>query len=70
MKRRALNIAVVISLLSLVAGMVFTFRSLYDTELRKRKLVYHKHPVIVVKVDNRGCQAEIEMRTRAVVERR
>jgi len=70
MKRRALNVAVVISLLSLLAGMIFTVRSLYDIELQKRKLVYHKHPVIVLKVDNRGCQAEIEMRTRGVVERR
>ena len=33
MKRRALSVAVVISLLSLLAGMIFTARSLYDIEL-------------------------------------
>ena len=70
MKRRALGAAVVISILSLIAGIVFTVRTLCDIELRNRKLVYYKHPVIVFKVDNRGCEAEMEMRTRVAVERR
>ena len=70
MKRRAASVVVAISILSLIAGIIFTARTLCDIERQNMKLVYHKHPVIVLKVDNRGCQAEIEMRTRVAVEKR
>jgi len=70
MKRRTVSVAAVISVLSLMTGIIFTVLTLCDIERQNRRLVYYSHPVIVLKVDNRGCQAEIEMRTRAVVERR
>jgi len=67
MKTRGRSVAVVISILCLMAGIIFTVRTLYDIELRNRKLVYYRHPVVVLKVDNRGCQAEIEMWTHVAV---
>ena len=67
MKTRARSVAVVISILCLMAGIIFTVRTLYDIELRNRKLVFYRHPVVVLKVDNRGCQSEIEMRTHVAV---
>ena len=54
MKTRARSVAVVISILCLMAGIIFTVRTVYDIELRNRKLVYYRHPVVVLKVDNRG----------------
>lgn len=67
MKTKARSVAVVISILCLMAGIIFTVQTLYDIELRNRKLVYYRHPVVVLKVDNRGCQSEIEMRTYVAV---
>ena len=67
MKTRALSVAAVISILSLIGGVVFVARAMNTSQPIDRKLFHYKHPCIVLKVDNRGCQAEIEMRTRVVM---
>ena len=36
-------------------------------QLRNERLVYYQHPCVVIKVDNRGCEAELEMRTEVAV---
>ena len=60
-------LATIIAVLSIIAGVIFTARAMSTKQLLNARLVYYKHPCIVLKVDNLGCQAEIEMRTRVVV---
>ena len=43
--------------------------TLNKRQVRNRRVASYSYPCIVLKVDNYGCQAEIEMRTRPVVVR-
>ena len=66
-KKKALSFALVISLLCVIGGVVFVTRAMSTTQPIDKRIFHYKHPCIVLKVDNRGCQAEIEMRTRVVM---
>ncbi len=60
------KLAAIILVLFCIAGVIFTARAMSTKQLLDARLVYYKHPCIVLKVDNRGCQAEIEMREHVV----
>ncbi|MCG6918247.1 MAG: hypothetical protein LJE89_11965 [Deltaproteobacteria bacterium] len=61
MKVEKFNLFVVITTLVVLASIVFT--ALSGTQIRKIEPASHKYPCIVLKVDNQGCQTELEMRT-------
>ena len=67
MESRLPKLAAIFVVLSLMTGAVFTVHYLGTRQILNKKLVLREHPYIVLKVDNRGCQAEIETRTRVVV---
>jgi hypothetical protein len=60
------KLAAIIVVLFCIAGVILTACTMSTKQLLNRRLVYYKHPCIVLKVDNRGCQAEIEMREHVV----
>ena len=62
MKVEKFNVFVVITTLVVLASIVFT--ALSGRHIRSTEAAPYKHPCIVLKVDNQGCQTEIEMRTR------
>jgi hypothetical protein len=62
MKVEKFNLFVVIGTLVVLASIVFT--ALSGTQIRSIEPASPKYPCIVLKVDNKGCQTEIEMRTR------
>ena len=62
MKVEKFNLFVVITTLVVLASIVFT--ALSGTHIRSTESASYKHPCIVLKVDNQGCQTEVEMRTR------
>ena len=64
MKVEKFNLFVVITTLVVLASIVVT--ALSGTQTRKVEPASHKYPCIVLKVDNQGCQTEIELRTRMV----
>ena len=66
MKKIALCLFLVTAPISLIAGLVFMGSTLSTKQLVNTKIVPYKHPCIVLKVDNSGCQADIEMRTYVV----
>ena len=61
MKFEKFNVCVVITTLAVLAGIVFT--ALSGLHVRRRQAAPYKHPCIVLKVDNRGCETQLEMRT-------
>jgi hypothetical protein len=62
MKLEKFNLFVVITTLVVLASIVFT--ALSGAHIRSTGPARYKHPCIVLKVDNQGCQSEMEMRTR------
>lgn len=62
MKVEKFNLFVVIGTLVVLASIVFS--ALSGTRIRSRGRAPYKHPCIILKVDNQGCQTELEMRTR------
>ena len=64
MKVEKFNLFVLITTLVVLAGIVFT--ALSGMHIRSTAPAPYKHPCIVLKVDNHGCQTAIEMRTRMV----
>jgi hypothetical protein len=62
MKLEKFNLFVVIATVVVLASIVFT--ALSGAHIRSTGPAQYKHPCIVLKVDNQGCQTEMEMRTR------
>jgi hypothetical protein len=62
MKVEKFNLFVVITTLVALASIVFT--ALSGMHIRSAEPAPYKHPCIVLKVDNQGCQTEMEIRTR------
>jgi hypothetical protein len=60
MKVEKFNLFVIIATLVVLASIVFT--ALSGTHVRDNYAASYKYPCIVLKVDNQGCQTEIEMR--------
>ena len=67
MKIKLLGIFLVIVMLFAAAAGLCTVVIKSERKQNNRRLTLHKHPCIVLKVDNSGCQSEIEMRTRVAV---
>ncbi len=68
------KLGTIIIVLSLMVGAIFAVHTLIAAERTRQlsnvRLVYYEHPCVVIKVDNRGCEAELEMRTELAVVRR
>ena len=62
MKLEKFNLFVVITTLVVLASIVLT--ALSGAHIRSTGPARYKHPCIILKVDNQGCQTEMEMRTR------
>ena len=62
MKLEKFNLFVVITTLVVLASIVLT--ALSGAHIRSTGPARYKHPCIVLKVDNQGCQTEMEIRTR------
>jgi hypothetical protein len=67
MKIKLLGIFLVITMLFATAAGLCTVVIKSERQQNNRRLTSYKHPCIVLKVDNSGCQSEIEMRTRVAV---
>jgi hypothetical protein len=62
MKVERFNLCILVSTIVVLASIILMATS--GTQIQSRKPLSYKHPCIVLKVDNQGCQTEIEMRSR------
>ena len=58
---------IVIAALFITVVVLFVVFSTNERQLQTKRVSHNKYPCIVLKVDNSGCQAEIEMRTHGAV---
>ena len=58
---------IVIVALFVTVVVIFVVFSANERQLQKKRVSHIKYPCIVLKVDNSGCQTEIEMRTHVAV---
>jgi hypothetical protein len=56
-----------IAALFVTVVVMFVVFSTNERQLQIKRVSQNKYPCIVLKVDNRGCQTEIEMRTHVAV---
>ena len=61
------NLLIFISMLSVMAAIIIMAVTANKKQVNAERLASYKHPCIVLKVDNGGCQSKIEMRTRLAV---
>ena len=66
-REKAVNLFIVISMLSVMAAIIIMALTANEKQLSTNRLASYKHPIIVLKVDNTGCQSKIEIRTRVAV---
>ena len=62
MKVERFNLCIFVSTIVILASIFLMAVS--GKQVQSRKHTSYKHPCIVLKVDNQGCQTEIEMRSR------
>ena len=67
MKIKVIKAWIVIAALLVTVLVMFVVFSASERQLQIKRVSQNKYPCIVLKVDNSGCQAEIEMRTHAAV---
>ena len=67
MKIKVIKAWIVIAALLVTVLVMFVVFSASERQLQIRRVSQNKYPCIVLKVDNSGCQAEIEMRTHVAV---
>jgi hypothetical protein len=67
MKIKVIKAGIGIAALFLTVVVMFVVFSANERQLQIKRVSQKKYPCIVLKVDNRGCQAGIEMRTHVVV---
>jgi len=67
MKVKVIKAWIVIAALFATLVVIFAVFSINERKLQIQRVSQNKYPCIVLKVDNRGCQAEIEMRTHVAV---
>ena len=58
---------IVIAALFITVVVLFVVFSTNERQLQSKRVSQNKYPCIVLKVDNSGCQTEIEMRTHVAV---
>ena len=67
MKIKVIKAWIVIAALFIAVVVLFVVFSANERQLQIKRVSQNKYPCIVLKVDNSGCQTEIEMRTHVVV---
>jgi len=67
MKIRVIKAWIVIAALLVSLVVIFVAFSANERQVQIKRVSQNKYPCIVLKVDNRGCQTEIEMRTHVAV---
>ena len=67
MRIKVMKTWIVIAALFATVVVVFSVFSANERQLQIKRVSRHKYPCIVLKVDNSGCQTEIEMRTHVAV---
>ena len=67
MKIRVIKAWIVIAALLVSLVVIFVAFSANERQVQIKRVSQNKYPCIVLKVDNRGCQTEIEMRTHIAV---
>ena len=66
MKIKVIKAWIVIAALFVTLVVMFVVSSVNERQLQIKGVSQKKYPCIVLKVDNSGCQTEIEMRTHIV----
>ena len=67
MRVKVIKAWMVIAALFVTVVVLFVLFSTNERQLQIKRVSQNKYPCIVLKVDNRGCQTEIEMRTHVAV---
>ena len=67
MKIKVIKAWMVIVALFVTVAVMFVVFSANERKLQTRRVSQYKYPCIVLKVDNSGCQTEIEMRPHVAV---
>lgn len=67
MKIKTCKAWIVIAALFVMLVVMFVAFSANERQLQIKRVTQNKYPCIVLKVDNSGCQTEIEMRTHVAV---
>ena len=67
MKIRVTKAWIAIAALFVTLLVMFVVLNANERQLQIKRVSQSKYPCIVLKVDNSGCQTEIEMRTHVVV---
>ncbi len=67
MKIKVIRSWIVIAALFVTVVALFLVFSANERQLQIKRVSQNKYPCIVLKVDNSGCQTEIEMRTHVAV---
>jgi len=67
MRIKVIKAWIVIAALFATVVVVFMVFSANERQLQIKRVSQYKYPCIVLKVDNSGCQTEIEMRTHVAV---
>jgi hypothetical protein len=67
MKIKVIKAWILVAALFVAVVVVFVVFSTNERQLQTKRVSQNKYPCIVLKVDNNGCQTEIEMRTHVAV---
>lgn len=67
MRIKVIKVWIAIAALFATVVVMFVVFSANERQLQIKRVSRYKYPCIVLKVDNSGCQTEIEMRTHVAV---
>jgi hypothetical protein len=67
MKIKLIKAWIVIAALFVTVVVMFVVFSAHERQLQIRRVSQNEYPCIVMKVDNSGCQTQIEMRPHVAV---
>jgi hypothetical protein len=67
MKIKVIKAWIVIAALFVTVVVMFVVFSAHERQLQIRRVSQNEYPCIVLKVDNSGCQTQIEMRPHVAV---
>ena len=67
MRIKVIKVWIAIAALFATVVVMFVVFSSNERQIQIKRVSQYKYPCIVLKVDNSGCQTEIEMRTHVAV---
>jgi hypothetical protein len=67
MRIKVIKVWIAIAALVATVVVMFVVFSANERQIQIKRVSQYKYPCIVLKVDNSGCQTEIEMRTHVAV---